>query len=888
MNHELDSLLGEAEALLEKQETELSSIEKPVEKEVRERIARIQLCQKMIRNIRMNMLTASGGGLQLRFNQLNAIAGLIKFLQDEGGKNFKGRFKQPTGAGKTVLFGFITKLINVKTLVLVPKQNLLQATKDEFVTMVGMDEATIGLVGGGSYELGNQVTVATYQSHILKMENDPEYRQHVQECELVICDEAHRALGKRTKDSIDALDKTEDEESNTEEQTEADGIVLTEEEAAAEEKVLKDLDTATNRQSAKLAFTATPTLSNKDVADDFPYLIAEEKQSDLVQAKILVGYVIIQVGAEQRTDDFEGYLTEEEEANILEREGVYEKLTKEYAEVLRNYREKEADADYKFNGVAFCVNIAECDKYAKEAEKNGLRARVVTGREAKGKKGNAFIKQAEQDLLNGVIDQIVTVNKLGEGWNFPPANAAVWARASTSPMIVIQGIGRTGRAYIDPQGREKPFSYVFETKWSLRNDSGRYVKRPLTIAQALLENGEDPSLICQMENKSELKLDRITRLDPETGIATIDGVDYVEADRYCKHRLGTTQGTTRHFLKQWNAKPVETSQPVVLRGKIMTCYRKSDIDQHIDQMTFISTETGMGIANLPNGQTIEVVYPQKYLVGKTSKIDRWLNCAHKDGLNSVRGKGNLPIPAYIRPDATARICEVEVYDKKLVDEMLENLLFIGNQQDVELKVLAADAGKGIEIQEGEQETETRTAVALNNYEGIPKGLLPAVTKKLEELGLGPIKKMIYGRGGRPLTMHWKDDVDRAITEVVAEVAEKKRIEDEKVAKEIQRKRDEVIRALQEKKKQVDANTESAVTPQEQPGVFYIKYKLPVNQGKKIIEGEGLAVNLDTYIPESLGRKLTAAEKQIVLQKLPSIPKMMYYWKKDVDERIARL
>ena len=362
----LDHLLGEAEGILEKQEAELSHAEIPVQEAVRERISKIQLCQTMIRNIRMNMTVGNTTGLQLRYNQLNAVSGLIKFLQDEGGEKFKGRFKQPTGSGKTVLFGVITKLIGLKALVLVPKQNLLAATMDEFVTMVGMDPNDIGLVGAGSYEIGKQITIATYQSHMKKMKKDKAYREEIQKCDVIICDEAHRSLGDKTKESIDEIDAVrEDEEAADEmehmeeEEENTDEIELTEEEQAAETEALKNLSAITNKQSLKLAFTATPTLANKDVADEFPYLIAEEKQSDLVKAGILVGYRIIQVGAEQRVDDFEGYMTEEQEADVLEREKVYGKLTKEYADALKNYRDKKSEADYPLYGVAFCVNIAE-------------------------------------------------------------------------------------------------------------------------------------------------------------------------------------------------------------------------------------------------------------------------------------------------------------------------------------------------------------------------------------------------------------------------------------------------------------------------------------------------------------------------------------------------
>lgn len=510
---------------------------------------------------------------------------------------------------------------------------------------------------------------------------------------------------------------------------------------------------------------------------------------------------------------------------------------------------------------------------------------MVTGREAKGKKGDKVIKQAEQDLLDGVIDQIATVNKLGEGWNFKPANAAVWARASTSPMIVIQGIGRTGRSYVDEQGRVKPFSYVFETKWSLRDSfkDGRYKKQPLTIAQALQQNGEDPNDICSMENGKQLELDHFFLLDPDTGVTTIDGVEYVEADRYCSRTIGLTKYGTNTMLLNWGVEPVETPHPVLLRGRIMTCYLKSAIDKKISETVFVPP-SGVTTMTLPDGSTKEVVYLREYLKGKAEKPHAWMECAHDEGLQNIPG-----ISAYFRPEgAKVRLSKIDVYDRKEVDALLQNMQFLGNKKELKFDVEMSVAGKGVEIEDEDEETGKRTAVHIRYMDEIPKGMMEAVIRRIEELGIKPIPKKIYGKNGMETTMYWKDEVECAIDAVKADVAKEARKDREKKEADIQLKRNEEIRKAQDKKKQLDANTESIVQPQEQPGVFYIKYKLPVQQGKKIIEGEGLAVDIDEYVPESLGRKLTNAEKQIVRQGLRSIPKMLYNWKKDVDEKISRL
>lgn len=74
---------------------------------VQERLSRLVLFQRMIRNIRMNCEVEQFGNITLRVNQLRAVSALVEFLKDECNGGDRGYFKQPTGAGKTVLFGII-------------------------------------------------------------------------------------------------------------------------------------------------------------------------------------------------------------------------------------------------------------------------------------------------------------------------------------------------------------------------------------------------------------------------------------------------------------------------------------------------------------------------------------------------------------------------------------------------------------------------------------------------------------------------------------------------------------------------------------------------------------------------------------------------------------
>lgn len=530
---------------------------------VAERVDRLRLFLKLIRNMQMNNgMFEKKGGVKLRINQLRGIQKLIEFLQKEGHGGTLGYFKQPTGAGKTVLFSVMARLLDVKTLILVPRTNLLNQTKNEMVKIVGIPEEQIGIVGNGKIQLGNKFTIANYQSHVQRMKKDEKYSEEMKDCELIICDEAHRSLGNATQESLQALDGEYDD-------------LLTEQEAESEEEVLSSLEKYTSKKALRLGFTATPALASKHLDDTFHHLIGEEKQSELVRAGILVPYRIIRVDGSVQEGEIEDYLSEKKETEILIREGIYEKLLGEYSATLEEYKERKKGEEYPLKGVAFCVNIEECDNFKKEAEDHGLKCEIVTSREARGKHGLEVLEKAEQRLVDGEIDLIITVNKLGEGWNFPPANAAIWARATTSPMIVVQGVGRVSRSHIDKDNIQKEYAYVFETDWSMKgNEKSKRCKRPLRVADALAINGENPNEFCSMEDGSKLEYNMANKVESDGTVLLPDGTIGATDSMYAK-----ALGMRPERLKR---KIIEAGLKIIAKARsgnlAVDVYRKDEID----------------------------------------------------------------------------------------------------------------------------------------------------------------------------------------------------------------------------------------------------------------------------------------------------------------------
>ena len=489
--------------------------ESPEQINARLHVEHLQLRCELLRNIRMNWRGfekhAIERGIELRINQFSALQHLIHFL--DTGEGQEGEIEdtqekseekammayevQPTGAGKTGAFAIETALLGVPTLILVPFDNLLQQSKDDLIKIGGFDPEDIGIVGGGDKEFGRLVTVATYQGHSIQMKRKSEYANHIKNnVKFCICDEVHTSLGERTQESLESIDDMSNEEMN----------FLEENALKAEEEVIKHLEEQTSLKSLKIGFTATPKLAQKHVQQYFPNFLGRVYHRDMVEAGILVPYRIVQCNGSVSEGEIGQAITEELEVKILNREDIYNKLLGEYVDALSTYEKMKKKNTYPLRGMAFCTNRNECLKFASQAAELGLRCEIITGKEAPGKQGREVINEAKEKMCRGEIDLIVTVEKLCAGFNFPEINAVIWARI-TSMAKTIQGIGRGARSHKEGK-MKKDCCWVFETNWSLKNNAKRG-KKPLRIADALSQNGEDPEKTCTMADGSVLTYDKI-------------------------------------------------------------------------------------------------------------------------------------------------------------------------------------------------------------------------------------------------------------------------------------------------------------------------------------------------------------------------------------------
>ncbi|MFA7682430.1 MAG: hypothetical protein WCX61_05375, partial [Candidatus Peribacteraceae bacterium] len=259
-------------------------------------------------------------------------------------------------------------------------------------------------------------------------------------CELVICDEAHKALGPDTRKSIDDIDMILDSE-------------MTKADERSEQKVFSHLQQLTNTRSLKLGFTATPRLVNKSVQDQFQTLISHTPHSDLVRAGILAKFKVLQIPAFVKPTEVQQNITTAQEIRMLKREDIYRKAL----EALQKLRDQVHE---RLLTVAFCPSIRECDRLQEVARLFDLKCSIVTNREYRTNPGIDHICAAETAIQNGDIDLIASVDKLQVGWDYPPINTILQLRATLSAAIVAQEAGRAARTCPG-----KDTAYIIEPSW---------------------------------------------------------------------------------------------------------------------------------------------------------------------------------------------------------------------------------------------------------------------------------------------------------------------------------------------------------------------------------------------------------------------------------------
>jgi len=435
---------------------------------------------------------------KLRPNQIQTIEKLINALQRGV---FQGLIKQPTGAGKTRLFGEILHALHLPSLVLVPRSNLIQQTKGELAEVGYTEEEIISIEPksnrGATPQIKNaikrisesangHVIVMTYQSFLSVAKKKEILEQLLTQVKVVISDEAHRSLGEQTKERLREIDESVttqtkntrkkilknlkiDEEHDSEEmETE-----LSDEERAEIQEILEEEDEEQQIESVTmrhqgiphLRLTATPRLAEKEVQEVFGIEVIDwVRIQELVEDGTLILPQLIETGiatyaldsdeTKDISDSFLSQAAEEDRFRMEDGRSVFEANTEKYLEL----REQCGGS---LPAVVFCGTVPQAQKYLEYVRSVGISAVRVTSASGEYDKGMS-VKESKKLMEDGTIDMVVTVSKVGEGWDVPTLRCAIWNVPTRSPARCLQGNGRIMRCV---QGKTRENTFIIDPVW---------------------------------------------------------------------------------------------------------------------------------------------------------------------------------------------------------------------------------------------------------------------------------------------------------------------------------------------------------------------------------------------------------------------------------------
>lgn len=118
-------------------------------------------------------------------------------------KEKRGVLKIATGGGKTLVAKGVVKALNVPTLFLTHRTNLVYQTAKRFEARLPEYRGKFGIIGDGEYA-PNFITFATVQTVSRRLKEDSEFKRLLSAYQLVIVDEAHKMSSDMFVDSVSA------------------------------------------------------------------------------------------------------------------------------------------------------------------------------------------------------------------------------------------------------------------------------------------------------------------------------------------------------------------------------------------------------------------------------------------------------------------------------------------------------------------------------------------------------------------------------------------------------------------------------------------------------------------------------------------------------------
>jgi superfamily II DNA or RNA helicase len=309
--------------------------------------------------------------------------------EEDPGAVRRYRFRHPTASGKTIAAaGFVEAARSLGVLILTHRRLLVSQFDRDLTTEGYGDRFTPAIERGQKPKLPNPLTIQTYAwfaRHVGTLERDA--------YQLVICDEAHTALGEKTSAAIRSFP-----------------------------------------EPIYIGMTATEQLIAKQVSDVFPASVDDLPLQDAARRGLIAPLRCLRVppaAAINNVPIIGGDFDQEELAKALDHQALNQAAASLYRD--------RFDAT---PGIVYAAGVEHAYNLAKEFRATGIKAEAVSGR-------TPPVRLAEilAGYERGEIDVLINAMLLAEGWNSPRATVCMHLAPTASKRVYQQRIGRIMRMH---------------------------------------------------------------------------------------------------------------------------------------------------------------------------------------------------------------------------------------------------------------------------------------------------------------------------------------------------------------------------------------------------------------------------------------------------------
>ena len=318
------------------------------------------------------------------------------------------RFRHPTASGKTIAAaGFVEAARQLGVLILTHRRLLVSQFKRD-LTAEGYGERFTDPILAGSLPSRNPVTVQTYAWFARHGRELDRHAYH-----LVLCDEAHTALGEKTSAAIRAF-----------------------------------------HEPIFIGMTATEQLLAKQVSDVFPASVDDLPLADAARRGLIAPLRCLRVppaAAINSVPIVGGDFDEGALAAALD----HQALNQAAASL---YRDRFGSSP----GIVYAAGVAHAYNLAQEFRAAGLKAEAVSGRTPPAQLAETLAAYERAE-----INVLINAQLLAEGWNSPRATVCMHLAPTASRRVYQQRIGRIMRIHAR---KEAGIVVDFSPKGATHND----------------------------------------------------------------------------------------------------------------------------------------------------------------------------------------------------------------------------------------------------------------------------------------------------------------------------------------------------------------------------------------------------------------------------------